>query len=139
MRYARIEDNKVMEVIDAGDQDINEMFTAELVATMVQDPSNAAAFGFDWDGSNFSAPAAIVYTNDQVRILRNRKLVSSDWTQNIDAKLSEEKKTEWAVYRQALRDIPAGYPDCLNAAGNAEDDTDIIWPTAPPPGKDLWD
>jgi len=131
MRYARIEDNKVMEVIDAGDQDINEMFTAGLVATMVQDPSNEAVHGSGWDGSNFSAPEPVVYSNDEVRILRNRKLVSSDWTQGVGSILSEAKQAEWAVYRQALRDMPATYPDCLNLSGNAEDDTDINWPTEP--------
>ena len=39
------------------------------------------------------------------RILRNRKLKNSDWTQSPDSPLSEEKKKEWATYRQALRDL----------------------------------
>ena len=39
------------------------------------------------------------------RILRNRKLKNSDWTQANDSPLSDEKKKEWATYRQALRDL----------------------------------
>ena len=39
------------------------------------------------------------------RILRNRKLKNSDWTQANDSPLSDTKKAEWATYRQALRDL----------------------------------
>lgn len=40
-----------------------------------------------------------------IRQSRNRKLAESDWTQLPDSPLSEEKKEEWKVYRQKLRDI----------------------------------
>ena len=39
------------------------------------------------------------------RARRNRKLADSDWTQAPDSPLSDEKKKEWATYRQALRDL----------------------------------
>ena len=39
------------------------------------------------------------------RILRNRKLKNSDWTQANDSPLSDTKKAEWATYRQKLRDL----------------------------------
>lgn len=42
--------------------------------------------------------------------LRNQRdylLKQSDWTQMPDSPLTEEKKQEWQVYRQALRDLPA--------------------------------
>jgi len=35
--------------------------------------------------------------------------IFSDWTQIQDVALTEAKKTEWIVYRQALRDIPENY------------------------------
>jgi Phage tail assembly chaperone protein len=38
---------------------------------------------------------------------RNLLLSESDWTLLNDSPLSIEKKTEWAIYRQALRDLPA--------------------------------
>ena len=40
---------------------------------------------------------------------RDRKLQSCDWTQMPDAPLTDSKKTEWATYRQALRDLPASH------------------------------
>lgn len=42
---------------------------------------------------------------NNIRSTRNRLLVESDWTQLPDSPLSTEKKAEWAIYRQALRDI----------------------------------
>ena len=42
---------------------------------------------------------------ESVRARRNIELLDSDWTQIPDSPLSEEKKLEWSVYRQALRDI----------------------------------
>tara|TARA_R110002012_G_C11637625_1_gene610340 strand:+ start:1990 stop:2274 length:285 start_codon:yes stop_codon:yes gene_type:complete len=42
-----------------------------------------------------------------VRADRNGKLFSTDWTQLSDAPITEAKKTEWAAYRQELRDYPS--------------------------------
>ena len=43
---------------------------------------------------------------EKIRIQRNALLAQSDWTQLSDAPLSTVQKTAWAVYRQALRNIP---------------------------------
>ena len=40
------------------------------------------------------------------RFERNKLLLETDWTQITDSPLTSEKKTEWANYRQALRDLP---------------------------------
>ena len=50
---------------------------------------------------------------------RQKLLIRSDWTQMPDVQL--QNKTEWATYRQELRDITdqPGYP------------FNIVWPTAP--------
>jgi len=52
---------------------------------------------------------------------RDEKLATSDWTHLSDhpASLSDAKKTEWTIYRQALRDLPATavmltWPDSFN-------------------------
>ena len=44
---------------------------------------------------------------------RNNLLKESDWTQGNDSPLSNSKKTEWANYRTALRDLPDanGWPN----------------------------
>jgi len=55
--------------------------------------------------------------NEQVatskRSERNRLLTNTDWTQVTDSPLSSDKKTEWANYRTALRDLPtkSGWPN----------------------------
>jgi hypothetical protein len=41
-----------------------------------------------------------------IRSKRDKLLSDSDWTQFLDSPLTDEKKKEWQVYRQALRDMP---------------------------------
>jgi hypothetical protein len=52
---------------------------------------------------------------------RNNFLFMSDWAVLPDAPLSDVKKAEYLVYRQALRDVPeqSGFPE------------NIVWPTKP--------
>lgn len=57
---------------------------------------------------------------DIVRTERNSKLAASDWTQLADSPLPDEKKVDWAVYRQSLRDVTS-----------QTDPFDIVWPTSP--------
>jgi hypothetical protein len=45
----------------------------------------------------------------QIRGQRNQLLKDCDWTQAVDCSIP--KKTEWATYRQALRDLPASVTD----------------------------
>ncbi len=40
------------------------------------------------------------------RLERDMLLFASDWTQTLDAPLTAEKRKEWAIYRQHLRDLP---------------------------------
>lgn len=58
---------------------------------------------------------------EQAYTERNKRLADSDWTQLPDVPLTDEQKTAWQTYRQALRDITTtpGWPD------------NIEWPTAP--------
>ena len=42
-----------------------------------------------------------------LRTQRNVLLAESDWTQMSDSPLTDSKKTEWATYRQTLRDLPS--------------------------------
>ena len=59
-----------------------------------------------------------------IRNTRDIKLGLSDWTQVPDSPLSAEKKTEWATYRAALRNVPAE-----NASVQSYDA--VNWPTEP--------
>lgn len=59
---------------------------------------------------------------DYMRERRGHELTACDWTQAVDSPLSDAKKTEWATYRQALRDLPTTtYTDI----------DDIVWPSKP--------
>jgi hypothetical protein len=57
----------------------------------------------------------------EVRRMRDRLLLESDWTDLPHAPLSEGKRTAWQAYRQALRDVTeqAGFPE------------DVVWPVKP--------
>ena len=72
----------------------------------------------EWDARDAEYAAG---ANDraatEVRKERDEKLAATDWRASSDLTLS----TEWATYRQALRDIPsqAGFPNT------------ITWPTEP--------
>ena len=74
----------------------------------------------DWEDP-IPVPEAPQSLIDSKRARRDLLLADSDWTQLTDSALTEEKKTEWATYRQALRDVPAqdGFP------------RDITWPDEP--------
>ena len=50
-------------------------------------------------------------TIDSLRNKRNSLLSQSDWTQMPDSPVTDSKKTEWATYRQQLRDLPANTSD----------------------------
>ena len=55
---------------------------------------------------------------------RNNILKACDWTQGADSPLSDSKKTEWATYRQALRDVPSNNTGAVTRE-------DINWPNPP--------
>ena len=61
---------------------------------------------------------------DVLRIHREKKLAESDWTQQPDAPISPEKKEEWRIYRQELRDLTKNIT-------TIEDAVNYIWPTPP--------
>lgn len=55
---------------------------------------------------------------ERLRLWRDAQLKASDWTQVEDAPTD---KAAWAVYRQALRDLPS----------QSTNPTDLIFPVAP--------
>ena len=58
------------------------------------------------------------------RMLRDARLATCDWTQAADSPLTASKKTAWANYRAALRNLPT-------ADENWPDSEQITWPTEP--------
>jgi len=66
-------------------------------------------------------PVSNEFIEQMKRMERNLLLSVSDWAVLPDVGLSDAKKAEYLVYRQALRDVPeqSGFP------------TNISWPTKP--------
>lgn len=58
---------------------------------------------------------------EQLRLTRDYKLKSCDWTMLVDSPLSSEKKLQWTAYRQALRDLPY----------NTQEPSLVEWPNEP--------
>lgn len=56
----------------------------------------------------------------RIRRKRTRYLTETDWTQLPDSPLTNQKQTEWQIYRQALRDITSQLSPFS-----------ISWPTPP--------
>lgn len=70
---------------------------------------------------------AVVRTDNILEILRLKRdalLTESDWTQVSDSPLTDAKKTEWATYRQELRDLPSSHQSTTNF-------DDVVFPTQP--------
>jgi len=59
-----------------------------------------------------------------IRNKRNELLKESDWTQVNDCPLSDSEKTEWATYRQELRDLTTTYLDAVAIE-------EVIFPNTP--------
>ena len=63
-----------------------------------------------------------------LRVERDAKLASCDWTQSRDITLSND--VAWKTYRQALRDLPASANPTVDSDGNLNASS-VTWPTKP--------
>ena len=61
-----------------------------------------------------------------LRVERDRLLAETDWMGNSDVTMS----SDWATYRQALRDLPANSTPTLNSDGTL-DMSSVTFPTKP--------
>jgi len=77
------------------------------------------AIAAEWNDYETNTKPAVAL-ND-LRLVRDAKLAQSDWTQGADSPLTDSKKTEWATYRQSLRDI----------TDSATSLDDVSWPEKP--------
>jgi hypothetical protein len=78
---------------------------------------------YNWKDEAWVQDVAALYA--AVRQERDNLLTMSDWTQYVDSPLPDQKKFEWAEYRQTLRDIMAILPSDL------ADPEALQWPTPP--------
>lgn len=76
------------------------------------------------DGKTFTPILVdMEFEQSRIRHVRTSLLAGCDWTQNLDIQLSEEKRLEWAAYRQALRDLPEEQSGLVFE--------DVVWPNPP--------
>ena len=92
--------------------DSNEFYTLSPVVNVVDDITKTVT------GTRTANPISDINAWEIVRSMRNNELTATDWTQMPDSPLTTAKKAEWAVYRQALRDITT-----------QENPREIVWPT----------
>ena len=88
------------------------------------DPSD---WGVTW--SQVSAKKTELVNAEPMRLLRverNRLLAETDWMGNSDVTMS----SDWATYRQALRDLPSGATPTLNSDGTLNMSS-VTFPTKP--------
>lgn len=114
MKYAIIENGKIVNTAVCDDLDFAQ------AQGWIACPDHA---GIDWDVVNGefvdNRPIENFVPDAQdIRFRRNALLAASDWTQLSDAPVN---RTIWAIYRQALRDLPqqAGFP------------SNVQWPVEP--------
>ena len=56
-----------------------------------------------------------------IRQERDNLLAACDWTQTMDAPLTDGQRSMWKIYRQVLRDLPEAYST----------PADVMWPEQP--------
>ena len=119
MMYALLDENRFI-INPLATPDPNS-FTLEPGQSLVAMPDDVPTFAFDgnYERVGFVEPVPVDATEvtfavmdlppeqqaASTRRIRERLLRDSDWTQLPDSPLTPEKKAEWVLYRQALRDI----------------------------------
>lgn len=82
------------------------------------------------NGDEFESLPSFLKVCDIVREQRDLLLQASDWTQMSDVTLSN--KTDWATYRQALRDfLSTNQQNILDGIINGDNPLEINFPTPP--------
>ena len=72
-------------------------------------PKKMTAAAYDKYLAELNKSSVMMFLRDQ----RDELLSKSDWTQLESSPLSEEKKAEWEVYRNALRALPESVDENL--------------------------
>ena len=109
-KLAVVHQERILEFVDAAFEAHPDIKFVE-----VADDTTTRDKYVDGSVTKFVAPVPSV---EEVRAIRNARLAESDWTSASDSPLTDEKKSEWATYRQSLRGMPTSYPD-------------ISWPDPP--------
>lgn len=113
MRFAIIENKKVVNIVIA-DEALDTNWISSTTAKIGDSYTDGVFEAFD----PIQDDDVLIKQAIEVREKRNVLLSSSDWTQLADSPVD---KDAWALYRQALRDIPTQESFPLS----------VIWPEKP--------
>lgn len=105
--------------IAIGDAEVGKHYRADDGSIVELPPKPSPYHKFDYSIRQWVADVDAAWA--AVRTERDKKLKDSDWTQLPDVPLITTIKEAWAVYRQALRDVPQQQSDPFN----------IVWPEPP--------
>jgi len=83
----------------------------------------------DAEAASLKAAEDAINWTENFKSVRNEKLKNSDWTRLDDITLTSDKKTAWATYRQALRDLPTTKSGTDKELAENVNHSD--WPTQP--------
>ena len=100
-----------------GNYDYNKYYIQNNKPILISD-APSQYHKFNYDTKQWVDPRTNITQWAIIKDQRNQLLAASDWTQLPDVSL--DTKSNWATYRQALRDITT-----------QEDPFNIIWPIAP--------
>lgn len=111
MNYAIIENGKVINIA-LSDAPLADNWVASDIAKIGDEYIN---------GEFFPAVPDLFAKSNSIRLQRNIILSGSDWLVTKAFETGAPINQAWAIYRQALRDIPqqSGFPE------------NVIWPTPP--------
>ena len=122
----RNSDNRVLGTLEATDMDIISASTlsGQTFYANVDVEKDRMRFAY-YDGESLSYIKTMDELNTEklwieVRRDRDALLAASDWTQSPDSPMTDLKRSEWASYRQALRDMTSG-----------DDPAKVTWPSKP--------
>lgn len=97
---------------------IDQRISTDHTQVWIDFPANIENYRFDIESNSIIAKSQAVIDAketaeawDMLRSTRDGMLSASDWTQSPDSPLSDAKKSEWATYRQQLRDLPSTTTD----------------------------
>lgn len=107
-----LESYELLEVTEGEPFDVFDVYVKDGVLVR-KPPTKGENYFFDYTSATWEIPFELQPTSEQkaleIRLERDHKLASSDWTQMPD---TPTDKAAWAVYRQQLRDVTAqpGFP-----------------------------
>ena len=103
-----------------GNSSIDAVIDNENISIPIDESNRHYQAILKWVAEGNTIEEADGLTWEDIRAKRDGILTSTDWTMITGASVDQ---SDWATYRQAIRDIPQTYKD--------KPPDDVVWPTQP--------